>query len=106
MVGALEQLNGSPGAQVAAADADDHEHVGGLRDLLGGGTNPADFLGLLCHRQVQPAQKIVAFAAALGEGLVGVKNFLLGGQQVRQGQLTPHIGNVYFNHSFLPSFHG
>ena len=111
VVAALHQLDGSTGAQVAAADTDDHEYIGGLADALCGGTDAADLIGLLGNRQIQPAQEIVTLATALGQGHVGIKDLLLGCQQIGQRQLSPHIGNVNFNHkkvsvlSFLSHFY-
>ena len=98
MVAALHQLDGGTGAQIAAADADDHEHIGAFPDPVSGGLDTEHLLGGLSHRQVQPAQKIVAGAGLLGEGAVGSSHFLLRRQQLRQRELTPYIGNINFDH--------
>ena len=98
VVGALQQLNGSPGAQVGAADADDHEHIAVFPNLLGGGLDALNFLGGLPNGQVQPAQEIVALTGAVHQGGVGIGHFLFHSQQVAQGQLTPDIGDINFNH--------
>ena len=98
VVGTLEQLNGSPGAEIGTADANDHEHIGFPADFLRGHLDSADLLGCLPNGQVQPAQKVVARAGAVHQGIMGIGNFLLHCQQIRQRQLTPDVGNIYFNH--------
>ena len=98
VVGTLQQLNGGTGAKVAAADADDHEDIAVGADLLSGTLNPGDLLGGLPDRQIQPAQKIIARTGALGERLMGIKNFLLHCQHIRQGDLPPYMGDIDFNH--------
>ena len=52
----------------------------------------------LPDRQVQPAQEIVALTGAVHQGGVGIGHFLFHSQQVAQGQLTPDIGDINFNH--------
>ena len=99
MVGALHQLDGRPGSQVAAADADDHKHVGGFPDPVRRQLDAVHFLGLLGLGQVQPAQEIVACAGTVGQGIVGRSHFLLQCQQVGQRNLTPDIRNINFDHN-------
>ena len=100
VVGTLQQLNGCPGAQIAAADADDHEHIGVIADLPGRALDPQDFFRGLPGGQVQPAQKIVAGAGAVGKGCVSGSHFLFHGQQIRQGDFAPDIGDVNFDHMY------
>ena len=48
MVAALQQLDGGAGAQIAAADTDDNENIGGLADTLSGGADALHLAGGLC----------------------------------------------------------
>ncbi len=98
VVGTLEQLDGGTGAEVGAADADDHEYVGIAADLLRRPLDAGDFLRGLPDGQVPPAEEIVAGAGAVGQGGVGGGDFLFHGQQVGQGDLTPYVGDINFNH--------
>ena len=98
MVGALQQLDGGTGAEVGAADADDHKYVGIAADLLRRPLDAGDFLRGLPDGQVLPAEKIVACAGAVRQSGVGGGDFLFHGQQVGQGDLTPYIGDINFNH--------
>ena len=104
MVAALEQLNGGTGSQVAAADADDDKYVAVGTDTVGGLLDAVHLRGLLSGGQVQPAMEIAASAGVIGQGCVGSGDLFLGGQQVRQGQLTPDIGNINFDHCSGSSF--
>ena len=54
--------------------------------------------GFFFHGQVQPTQEIIAGAVALSQSLMCGKHFLLGSQQIGQRELSPHIGNIDFNH--------
>jgi len=105
VVAALHQLNGGAGTQIAAANADNHKHIGVFPDALSSGANAADFVCFFTDRQIQPAQKVIAFAGALSQCAVGFKNLFLRSQQIRQGQPTPNIGNINFNHKVFSSFH-
>ena len=98
VVGALQQLNGCPGAKVAAADADDHEHIGVIANLPGSALDAQDLLGGLPGRQILPAQKIVAAAGTVRQSRVSLRDLLLHCQKIRQGKLAPDMGNVNFNH--------
>ena len=98
VVGALQQLDGGPGAQVAAADADDHEHVAVGADPIRDGLDAEHFLGGLLSGQLQPAQEVIARAVALHQGIVGRCNILLQSQKIRKSDLAPHIGDINFNH--------
>ena len=71
VVGA-QQLDDRPGAQVAAADADDHQGLAVALDLPGGGLD-ARVLGLVVvPGQVHPAHEVVAPACGLLEPGVGL----------------------------------
>ena len=96
---ALEQLHDGPGAQIAAADADDHQDVAVLPDLMGGGQNAHVFGGGGPVRQVHPAEKLAALAAALGDGHVGGGQLRFDGKQVRKIHFAPDVGNIDFDHS-------
>ena len=98
VVGTLEQLNGSPGAKVGSADADDHKYVGIAADLLRRLPDAGDFLRGLPDGQVLPAEEIVACTGAVRQRSVGGGDFLFHGQQIGQGDLTPYIGDINFNH--------
>ena len=96
MVLALDQLNGSARAEVRAADADDDEHVGIRADALCGAADALQLLRLLKRGQLQPAEKIIAGTAALGQRLVRGEDLLLRGEQIRQGQVAPDIRKINF----------
>jgi hypothetical protein len=98
VVGTLEQLNGSPGAKVGAADADDHKYVGIAADFLRRLPDAGDFLRGLPDGQVLPAEKIIACAGTVRQRSVGGGDFLFHGQQIGQGDLTPYVGDINFNH--------
>ena len=68
---ALDGLDGGTGAQIGAADADDHQHVGIRTDLLGGSLDAGEFLFVIVDGEVHPAQEIVAGAGALFQQFVG-----------------------------------
>ena len=93
---ALDQLNGSARAEVRAADADDDEHVGIRTDALRGAADALQLLRLLKRGQLQPAEKIIAGTAALGQRLVRGEDLLLRGEQIRQGQVAPDIRKINF----------
>ena len=93
---ALDQLNGSARAEVRAADADDDEHVGIRTDALCGAADALQLLRLLKRGQLQPAEKIIAGTAALGQRLVRGEDLLLRGEQIRQGQVAPDIRKINF----------
>ena len=101
VVRTLKQFDGGAGAEITAADANHHKHVRVAADFLSGKLNALDFLGRLGHRQVQPAQKIIAGAGALRQGFVRLKDLLFHRQKIRQGDLAPHIGNINFDHSMI-----
>ena len=67
---------------------------GSLRRLLEAG----DLFRGLPDGQVLPAEEIVACAGAVRQSGVGGGDFLFHGQQVGQGDLTPYIGDINFNH--------
>ena len=98
VVGALQQLNGCPGAKVAAADADDHEHIGVIANLPGSALDAQNLLGGLPGGQILPAQEIIAGAGAVHQGGVGLGDLFLHGQKIGQGNLAPDVGNVNFDH--------
>ena len=100
----LQQLNGSPGAQIAAADAHHHENIRVGADALRGALNAQDLVGSLCHRQVQPAGEVTACSGALSEHLVGIEDFFFKTQQVGKACLTPDIGNINTDHNEGTSF--
>ena len=102
VVAALHQFNGGSGAQVAAADADDHENIGVFPDPIGAGLNAAHFFRFLGGGQRQPTQKIAAGTGAFQQRLVGLGDLCLHAQQIRQGQLTPYIGNIHCDHKDRP----
>lgn len=54
-------------------------------------------LRLLKRGQLQPAEKIIAGTAALGQRLVRGEDLLLRGEQIRQGQVAPDIRRSTFN---------
>ena len=97
-VGTLQQLDGGTGAEVGAADADDHKYVGIAADLLRRPLDAGDLFRGLPDGQVLPAEEIVACAGAVRQSGVGGGDFLFHGQQVGQGDLTPYIGDINFNH--------
>ena len=98
IVCALQQLNGCPGAQIAAADTHDHKHVGVGTDLPRGRLDPADLLTGSPGGQLLPSQEIVSLAGAVHQSGMGRGNFLFHSQQVGQCDLSPDIGNINFNH--------
>ena len=98
VVGALQQLDGSPGSKVGAADTDCHEHIGALADLFCRGLDAFHFVSGLPHRQVQPAQIFAALASAVSQRGMGIGNLLFYRQQVCQRQLAPHVGDINCNH--------
>ena len=98
VVGTLQQLNGRPGTQVAAADADDHKHVGTVADPTGSALNAQDLIAGLPGGQIQPAQEIVARAGAVHELCVGSAHFLFHSQKIGQSDLAPDIGDVNLDH--------
>ena len=74
------KLHGSPGTQIAAADADDQQHIGIAPDPLRGGLDAQHFLGGMLRRQIQPAQIVAARAGALHQGAVGLADLFFNAQ--------------------------
>ena len=68
---ALEQLHHRPGTQIAAADADDHQHLGILLNPFRRLLDAGKFRPVIGHRQPDPAQKVLSRAGALLQGLPG-----------------------------------
>ena len=78
--GAAQQLDGAAGAQVAAADADDNQHIGILPDLFGRRVDARQLLFIVVPRQGQPAVEITARAGVLPQLRRGRRH--LGGHAV------------------------
>ena len=100
-------VRGDVGAVKAATDAGAAaaEKVGELisvhviaADLFRRLPDAGDFLRGLPDGQVLPAEKIVACAGAVRQRSVGGGDFLFRGQQIGQGDLTPYVGDINFNH--------
>ena len=71
IVGTLEQLDDCSCAQIAAADADDHQHIRIRLNALGCRLDALELRPVIVHRQIPPAQKVVACAGALPQGVPG-----------------------------------
>lgn len=68
----VHKLNGSPSAQIAAADADNHQGLGVPADPIGRLLDLVQLVFGGVGRQMIPAQKIISLAGALGQGIVGL----------------------------------
>ena len=67
-----QQLDDRPGAQVAAADADDHQGLAVGLNLFGGGLDARVLLLVIVPGQVHPAHEVVSPAGGLLEPGVGL----------------------------------
>ena len=65
----LDDLDDRAGSQIGAADADDHQHLGLLLDLLGRRLDAGELLLVVVPGQVHPAGEITAGAGVGGEHL-------------------------------------
>ena len=96
MVGTLEKLDHGAGAQIRAADADDHQRLGVAADLLRGGLNAGKLLLVIVHGEVDPAEKIVSGAGALHQRFDGG----LAGGLVGRGSKAGGAGTVKMKHKY------
>ena len=70
--GPFHEFQPCPGAQVAAADADDHQHLALLLDAPGRLLDPGKLLPVIGVGQVQPAQHLVPRTGVLAEDAEGI----------------------------------
>ena len=93
VVGA-QQLNGRPGPQVAAADADDHQGPAVGLDLLRRRLNPGELLLVVVPGQVHPAHEVAAPSGGLLEPGVGLGQSIGvgGGVDRRAGKINVEHG--------------
>ena len=66
-IGGVEQLHHRAGAQIGAADADDHQHLGLLLNLLGSGLDAGELLLVVVPGQIHPAGEVAAGAVMVGQ---------------------------------------
>ena len=67
IVGRGQQVDDSTGAQIGAADADDHQHLGLLLNLLGSGLDAGELLLVVVPGQIHPAGEVAAGAVMVGQ---------------------------------------
>ena len=77
--GRFQELDGCPGPQIGAADADDDENVRILTDALRRRLDTGKFRFIIIGGEAQPAQKIVAQSGAAVKRLMGRADLLLQG---------------------------
>ena len=82
VVDALDGLHHGAGAQVAAADAGHHQHVGVAADLPGRVLDAAKLFFIVIAGQVHPAQEIVAGAGLGFQLLVGRSHLRVNGGEL------------------------
>ena len=82
VVDALDGLHHGAGAQVAAADAGHHQHVGVAADLLGSGLDAGELFLIVIAGQIHPAQKVVAGAGLGFQLLVGRSHLRVNGGEL------------------------
>ena len=104
VVGRAQTLDHAARAEVAAADADDDKGLGVALDLFRGGENARIFRAVVLRGQADPADEIVALAAAVEELALraletGAEDFFIG-----IGKEGLCVGNVDGKHDRIPPY--
>ncbi len=104
VVGRAQTLDHAARAEVAAADADDDKGLGVALNLFRGGENARIFRAVVLRGQADPADEIVALAAAVEELALraletGAEDFFIG-----IGKEGLCVGNVDGKHDRIPPY--
>ena len=86
IVGGAQQFDHRPGAQIGAADADDHQHLGLLLDALGRRLDAGELLLVIVPGQGHPAGEVAAGAVVLRQHSGRLPQGLLPAGQIVLGQ--------------------
>ena len=97
MVGPFDQLDHGAGAQVGAADADDHQSLGVAADFLRGGLDAGKFLLVVVDRQIDPADEVITGTGTVDQGLDGS----LAGGLVDGGAEVSGAGAIQLQHTVM-----
>ena len=96
IVGRGQQLHNGAGAQIGTADADDHQNLRLLLDLLGSGLDAGELLLVIVAGQSHPAGEITAGAVMLRQhGSSLLQGILTGGGKVLRHKGS-NLGQIEF----------